>query len=125
MASSHISSALTEKGIAVLRFDFTGLGNSAGEFSNTNFSSNIDDIKAAIKFLKSQDKTPQILIGHSLGGPAVLRAAESISNLKALAPSDPNHLRHILKGSLNGICCKSLPRMPQNKAKRQKLSLLT
>lgn len=107
IAASHISSALTEKGIAVLRFDFTGLGSSAGEFSNTNFSSNVEDIKAAIEFLKSQSKTPQILIGHSLGGAAILRAAESTPELKALvtinAPSDPSHLRHLLRSSLQEI----------------------
>lgn len=103
----HISSALTEKGIAVLRFDFTGLGSSAGEFSNTNFSSNIEDIRAAINFLKSQYISPQILIGHSLGGAAILRAAESSPDLKVLvtinAPSDPTHLRLLLKNSLQDI----------------------
>lgn len=107
LAASHISSALTEKGIAVLRFDFTGLGSSEGEFSNTNFSSNIEDIKAAIDYLKSEGKSPQILIGHSLGGAAILRAAESVSDLKALvtinAPSDPSHLRRLMKSSLQEI----------------------
>jgi uncharacterized OsmC-like protein/esterase/lipase len=107
LAASHISAALNEKGIAVFRFDFTGLGSSEGEFSNTNFSSNIEDIKAAIDFLRSQNKTPQILIGHSLGGSAVLRAAEMVPDLKALvtinAPSDPSHLRHLLKSSLEEI----------------------
>jgi putative redox protein len=107
LAACHISSALTEKGIAVLRFDFTGLGSSQGEFSNTNFSSNIEDIKAAIDFLKTQDKSPQILIGHSLGGAAILRAADSVPDLKALvtinAPSDPGHLRHLFKNSLQEI----------------------
>ncbi|MBS0271198.1 MAG: alpha/beta fold hydrolase [Proteobacteria bacterium] len=107
LAASHISSALTEKGIAVLRFDFTGLGSSEGEFSNTNFSSNVEDIKAAIEFLRSQGKTPQILIGHSLGGAAILRVAQSVPELKALvtinAPSDPTHLRHALKSSLQEI----------------------
>lgn len=107
LAASHISKALTEKGIAALRFDFTGLGSSEGEFTNTNFSSNIEDIKAAIDFLRSQGKAPQILIGHSLGGAAILRAAEFVSELKALvtinAPSDPIHLRHVLKSSLQEI----------------------
>ena len=107
LASSHISSALVERGIAVLRFDFTGLGRSEGEFSNTNFSSNIEDVKAAINFLRSQDKTPQILIGHSLGGAATLRVAETIPELKALvtinAPSDPSHLLHFFKDSLPEI----------------------
>ncbi len=107
LAASHISAALTEKGIAVFRFDFTGLGSSEGEFSNTNFSSNIEDIKAAIDFLRSQNKTPQILIGHSLGGAAALRTAETVPDLKALvtinAPSDPSHLRHFLKSSLKEI----------------------
>ncbi|OJW50349.1 MAG: osmotically inducible protein C [Alphaproteobacteria bacterium 41-28] len=107
LAASHISAALTEKGIGVFRFDFTGLGSSEGEFSNTNFSSNIEDIKAAIDFLRSQNKTPQILIGHSLGGAAVLRAAENVPDLKALAtinaPSDPIHLRHVLNSSIEEI----------------------
>ena len=107
LAASHISSALVERGIAVLRFDFTGLGSSEGEFSNTNFSSNIEDIKAAIDFMQSENKEPQILIGHSLGGSAVLHAAESLSDLKALvtinAPSDPGHLRNLLKDSLPEI----------------------
>ena len=107
LAASHISAALIEKGIAVFRFDFTGLGSSEGEFSNTNFSSNVEDIKAAIDFLRSENKTPQILIGHSLGGAAILRAAEMVPDLKALAtinaPSDPSHLRNLLKNSLEEI----------------------
>jgi putative redox protein len=107
LAASHISSTLVDKGIAVLRFDFTGLGKSEGEFSNTNFSSNIEDIKAAIDFMSSEGKTPQILIGHSLGGSAILRAAESAPELRALvtinAPSDPSHLRHLFKNSLQEI----------------------
>ncbi|HUX78416.1 MAG TPA: alpha/beta fold hydrolase, partial [Alphaproteobacteria bacterium] len=107
LAASHISAALTEKGIAVFRFDFTGLGSSEGEFSNTNFSSNIEDIRAAIDFLRSQEKTPQILIGHSLGGAAILSAARMVPDLKALvtinAPSDPEHLRHLLNSSLDEI----------------------
>src|SRR5262249_51635402 len=96
-----------DRGITVFRFDFTGLGSSEGDFGNTNFSSNIEDVKAAIDFLRSQNKAPQILIGHSLGGAAVLRAAEAISDLKAIvtinAPSDPDHLRHLLRSSLEEI----------------------
>jgi putative redox protein len=107
LAASRISSALVERGIAVLRFDFTGLGNSEGDFANTNFSSNIEDIKAAIEFLRAQNTPPDILIGHSLGGAAILRAAETTPELKALitinAPSTASHLLDFLKSSVAEI----------------------
>lgn len=97
----NISRALTNKGIAVLRFDFTGLGQSDGDFSDTNFSSNLSDIEAAYEFLEENYKAPQILVGHSLGGAAVLNVASRLAEVRAVAtigaPSTPEHVRHLLK----------------------------
>ena len=99
-AISHISQALTRNGIAVMRFDFTGLGESEGDFSDTNFSSNVGDLVMAAKFMDGQFEAPKILIGHSLGGAAVLQAAEGIPSCIAVitiaAPSDPGHVSHAL-----------------------------
>ncbi len=78
-AISHISRALTRNGIAVMRFDFTGLGESEGDFSDTNFSSNVGDLVMAAEFMASQYTAPKILIGHSLGGAAILQAAAEIA----------------------------------------------
>ena len=75
-AAARISTALAERGIAVLRFDFTGLGSSGGDFANTNFSSNVDDLVRAAEYLAAEHAPVKILIGHSLGGAAVLAAAE-------------------------------------------------
>ena len=101
-AIAHISRALTDEGIAVLRFDFTGLGESEGDFADTNFSSNVGDLVAASEFLKTRFKPPQILIGHSFGGAAVLQAASAIPSSQAVvtiaAPADPAHVRHALGG---------------------------
>ncbi|HET7334436.1 MAG TPA: alpha/beta fold hydrolase, partial [Rhizomicrobium sp.] len=80
-----IAETLTGRGFAVLRFDFTGLGSSDGEFANTNFSSNIDDLVAAADFLRTTENAPTLLIGHSLGGAAVLAAASRIAEAKAVA----------------------------------------
>jgi putative redox protein len=96
----YISRALTREGLAVLRFDFTGLGESEGEFADTNFSSNIDDLISAADFLGSTYEAPKILIGHSFGGAAVLQAARHISSSRAVAtigaPADPDHvMRHL------------------------------
>jgi putative redox protein len=95
-AASRISRALTAKGIAVLRFDFTGLGNSDGDFANTNFSSNIKDLVAAADFLRAEYEAPKLLIGHSLGGAAVLgvahKVAESVAVVTIGAPSDAAHV---------------------------------
>ncbi len=97
----NISRALTNKGIAVLRFDFTGLGQSSGDFSDTNFSSNLSDIEAAYEFLEENYQAPQILVGHSLGGAAVLNVASRLAEVRAVAtigaPSTPEHVRHLLK----------------------------
>lgn len=96
-AASRISRALTSLGYAVLRFDFTGLGASEGEFSNTNFSSNVGDLIAAANYLRTHYQAPSLIIGHSLGGRAVLSAARHIPELRAVvtiaAPADAAHIR--------------------------------
>ncbi|MEM1348082.1 MAG: bifunctional alpha/beta hydrolase/OsmC family protein [Myxococcota bacterium] len=96
----HISEALTAEGIAVLRFDFTGLGQSQGDFAKTSFSTNISDLVATCRFLEAEYEAPSILIGHSLGGAAVLHAAHALPSVKAVAtigaPFDPAHVRHLL-----------------------------
>ena len=99
----YISKALTQQGMAVVRVDFTGLGESEGDFSDTNFSSNVDDLVAAADHMNRQLTAPQLLIGHSLGGAAVLQAAARISGTRAIAtisaPADPAHIGHLLKSS--------------------------
>jgi putative redox protein len=98
-AASRIAAGLAQKGIAVLRFDFTGLGASEGEFANTNFSSNIADLAAAANFLRTAYQAPKILIGHSLGGTAMLAVAAQIAESVAVAtigaPADPTHVRDL------------------------------
>ena len=95
-AASRISRALVKRGYAVMRFDFTGLGNSDGDFGNTNFSSNVSDLVAAANHLRSEDMAPAILIGHSLGGTAVLNAAHHIPECKGVvtigSPADAQHV---------------------------------
>src|SRR5205807_8789236 len=95
-AARRIAEALTALGIAVLRFDFTGLGASEGEFANTTFSSNVGDLIAAANALRRTRRAPAILIGHSLGGAAVLAAAAAVPEARAVvtiaAPSDPAHV---------------------------------
>ena len=95
-AASRIAQRLTEHRVAVLRFDFTGLGASEGEFANTNFSSNVADLVAAASHLRQTYKAPALLIGHSLGGAAVLAAAGEVPECKAVvtiaAPSDASHV---------------------------------
>ena len=83
-AATRIAQRLRAHGIAVLRFDFTGLGASEGEFANTNFSSNVGDLLAAAEWLRSERKAPELLIGHSLGGAAVLAAAKSIPEARGV-----------------------------------------
>jgi len=96
LAAVRISAALTAAGFAVLRFDFTGLGGSEGEFANTNFSSNIADLVAAADWLRANQAAPQLLVGHSLGGAAVVAAAgripESLAVATIGAPFDPAHV---------------------------------
>lgn len=98
-AAARVAVGLAERGIAVLRFDFTGLGTSAGEFANTNFSSNVEDVLRAVDFLRREHRAPDLLIGHSLGGAAVLAAAGDVPEAKAVAtigaPADPGHVRHL------------------------------
>ena len=100
-AAQRIAGGLAEAGIAVLRFDFTGLGHSEGEFANTNFSSNVADLLAAVEHLRREREAPKILIGHSLGGAAVLAAAPQVPEAVAVAtigaPADPAHVSHLLQ----------------------------
>ena len=95
-AASRISRALVRHGYCVVRFDFTGLGNSDGDFANTNFSSNVEDLLAAAEHLRNVDVAPTILIGHSLGGTAVLNAAPRIPECKGVvtigSPADAQHV---------------------------------
>ena len=106
-AAVTISRALAQQGIGVLRFDFTGLGESDGDFADTNFSSNVDDLVAAGRYLSEAHEAPSILIGHSLGGAAVLQAAHELPSVLAVAtigaPSDPGHVVDQLRGSLDEI----------------------
>jgi uncharacterized OsmC-like protein/alpha-beta hydrolase superfamily lysophospholipase len=100
-AAKRIAEALTALGIAVLRFDFTGLGSSEGEFANTTFSSNVADLIAAAAALRARWRAPAILIGHSLGGAAVLAAAGDLEEVRAVvtinAPADPAHVIGLFK----------------------------
>lgn len=106
-AARRIAARLAAMGIAVLRFDFTGLGHSKGEFANTTFHSNVDDLKAAAAYLAGRGMAPSLIIGHSLGGAAVLRAAPDIETVKAVvtlgAPFDPGHVTHNFAESLDNI----------------------
>ncbi len=107
LAAKRIAQTLAEHGIAVLRFDFTGLGASEGEFANTNFSSNVDDLVAAADHLRRTERAPALLIGHSLGGAAVLAAAARIPEARAVAtiaaPSDPSHVTGMFKDEIADI----------------------
>src|SRR5437870_1178509 len=100
-AARRIAEGLTALGIAVLRFDFTGLGSSEGEFANTTFSSNVADLVAAADELRRARRAPAILIGHSLGGAAVLAVAALVPEARAVvtigAPSDPGHVTGLFK----------------------------
>ncbi|MDF2178163.1 bifunctional alpha/beta hydrolase/OsmC family protein [Aliiglaciecola sp. CAU 1673] len=106
-AASRISRALTRLGIAVLRFDFTGLGSSDGDFANTNFSSNIEDLIAAADYLRREHQAPALLIGHSLGGAAVLAMAELVPESQAVvtigAPHDASVIARQFSASLAQI----------------------
>ena len=99
----QISRALTQKGVAVLRFDFTGLGQSEGEFAATNFSSNVEDLVAAGAFVEEMGFAPEILIGHSLGGAAAIRAGRHVRGARAVvtigAPFDPLHVSKLIASS--------------------------
>lgn len=106
-AVGHISQSLTEHGMGVFRFDFTGLGESGGNFADTNFSSNIEDLEAAADYMKQEWETPRMLIGHSLGGAAVLQAVHQIPSVEAVAtigaPCNPRHVTHHLMDKMDEI----------------------
>lgn len=106
-AATRISRTLAARGFGVLRFDFTGLGNSDGDFANTNFSSNVADLVSAADYLRDHYTAPAILIGHSLGGAAVIAAASQIEEAKAVitiaAPSDPAHVAHLIDAQVETI----------------------
>ncbi len=107
LAATRISKELSEQGVAVLRFDFTGLGNSQGDFSNTHFSSNCDDLISAYEALSEKFQPPELLIGHSLGGAAVIKVASELESLHSIvtlgAPSDLQHVTHLFASSLETI----------------------
>ena len=106
-AARRIAARLTTLGIAVLRFDFTGLGHSDGEFANTSFTSNVQDLEKAVEYLNARDMAPTLLIGHSLGGAAVLKATAHLPQIKAVAtlgaPFDPGHVTHNFADALPEI----------------------
>lgn len=115
VSASRIARHLADKGIAVLRFDFTGLGNSDGDFSNSNFSANLDDLHSAANYLRKHYQAPDFLIGHSLGGTAVLAAAENIPETKAVvtigAPAEPSHVLKQFADNIDDIVeqgCKQI-----------------
>jgi alpha-beta hydrolase superfamily lysophospholipase len=109
-AAKRVAEGLTALGIAVLRFDFTGLGSSEGEFANTTFSSNVGDLVAAANELRRKAQAPAILVGHSLGGTAVLAAAAEVAEARAVvtiaAPCDPTHVTGLFKDRLQEIAAK-------------------
>ncbi|MCX2720275.1 bifunctional alpha/beta hydrolase/OsmC family protein [Lentiprolixibacter aurantiacus] len=106
-AVRNISKALTQKGFGVLRFDFTGLGESDGDFAETNFSGNVEDLIAAADYLKEQHQAPALLVGHSLGGAAAIFAGARLDSIQAIAtigaPSNPQHVTHLLQGNIEEI----------------------
>jgi putative redox protein len=106
-AATRVAQGLTRHGIAVLRFDFTGLGASEGEFANTNFSSNVGDLLAAAAWLQAEMEAPKLLIGHSLGGAAILAAAKGITEARAVctiaAPAEPSHVVRLFQPAVAEI----------------------
>lgn len=106
-AATRVSRALTKIGVSVLRFDFTGLGNSDGDFANTNFSTNVSDLVCAYNYLTEHYSSPEILIGHSLGGASVLAAADSMPSVKLIttigAPSTITHLENLFGSKIDEI----------------------
>jgi len=107
LAANHLSQTLVRTGIAVLRFDFTGLGNSQGEFAATTFSHNVEDLVAAAGYLEATHGAPQLLVGHSLGGTAALHAAARLQAVRAVAtvaaPAHAVHVTRLLRTSLSEI----------------------
>ena len=109
-AVHNISRSLAEEGIACLRFDFTGLGRSGGSFEDTNFSSNVEDLLSAVKSLKEKFEAPKLMIGHSLGGTAVLMASSLLEEIRAVvsigSPANPEHVLHLIKEDIEEIRTK-------------------
>ena len=106
-AVRNISRALTQTQIAVMRFDFTGLGKSEGKFEDTNFTSNVDDLISAANYLTENHHAPKIMIGHSLGGAAAIYAANAIASIETVAtiaaPSNPSHVEHLFDEHIDEI----------------------
>ena len=106
-AAKNISRSLAEEGFGVLRFDFSGLGESEGDFADTNFSSNVDDLISAAGFMEEKYQAPKLLVGHSLGGAAVYFAGAKLESVEAVAsigaPSSPSHVEHLLKSDIDRI----------------------
>lgn len=106
-AAKRITAKLAARGLAVLSFDFTGLGHSDGEFENTSFTSNVDDLRLAAEELQRRVAPPSLLVGHSLGGAAVIAVAPDIPSVKAVAtigaPFEPAHIKHLFSASLDDI----------------------
>lgn len=109
-AAARIAKTLKERGIAVVRFDFTGIGASEGDFANTNFSSNVGDLVAVANHMRNEMQAPSIIIGHSLGGSAVLAAAKDIPEAKAVvtlgSPADVTHVAHNFQSAHDEILAK-------------------
>lgn len=114
-AFRSIGNALAREGFGVLRFDFTGLGESEGDFGDTNFSGNVEDLEDAARFLEENYQAPSLLVGHSLGGAAVLMAASRLPSVKAVAtigaPSDPEHVTRLLRSKVAEIEKEGLARV--------------
>lgn len=106
-AITHIGRALTAEKFAVLRFDFSGVGDSEGDFEHSNFTANVEDLLSAAAWLTDKHQAPQLLIGHSFGGAAVLQAVQRLEGVRAVAtigaPFDPNHVRHLFSDALEEI----------------------
>lgn len=111
-AVRSISRALGNSGIAVLRFDFAGLGSSQGDFAETTFSHNVEDLLDAAAFLEAEYQAPALLVGHSLGGAAVIKAAAAIESIQAVvtigAPSDPAHVQHLIADEIPALQAKGV-----------------
>ena len=106
-AGTYIARAMVNEGFAVLRFDFSGLGQSGGEFGDTNFSTNVDDLVSAADFLREHYAAPEILVGHSLGGTAVIEASKRVPECMAVStiasPADPEHVTHLIEDQMQCI----------------------
>ncbi len=106
-AIRSISNELSSQGFGVLRFDFSGLGDSEGEFEDTNFSGNVEDLIVASDYLQKNHTAPTLIIGHSLGGAAAILAASKIDSIRVVAtigaPSNPNHVKKLIRNNIEEI----------------------